>query len=247
MKTMFGILSWNNDFSKTINSLNTDFKNIIVCTNICVEINKNYHCIEAVPSVAASKNRIIAKARELKADKLFILEDDIEVLDMLIFDKYVAIMDILNQGVLFYGYNSNTGMNNNKVYGLPNPGIIIKINDSFGELYFNRFITTSCIGFDLAKNPLLFDEELQLLEVTEYLQRCSDNGIVKTGNGFHVDYPESWKYFKRVEVSNHRVKTQQMLDADRQILQKKNIQIKIDMIVDKLADYLKTLTFPDKI
>ena len=244
MKTIYGILSWNNDFAKTVGSLKTSPENIIVCTNVAVETSKNYNVIVADPSVAKSKNSIINRARELGADKLFILEDDIEVVDMSIFDKYISLMDVLNQGIIFYGYNSTR---ENRVYNMPNPSLIIRIGDTFGEMYFNRFIVTSCIGFDLVKNPLLFDEELKLLEITEYLQRCSDNGVIKTGNGFYADFPESWKFFNRIEVPNKRIKNQQMLHDDQVNLQKKKIQLKLDMVVDKLVDYLKTLTFPEHI
>ena len=245
MKIMFAVLSWNNDFTKTLESIKTSPENIIVCHNTNRSLaGTGYVTMAADSSVAKAKNSIINRARELGADKLFILEDDIEVIDMSIFDKYISIMDILNQGVIFYGYNSTR---ENRVYNMPNPSLIVRISPTFGELYFNRFIVTSCLGFDLAKNPLLFDEDLKLLEITEYLQRCSDNGVIRTGNGFHVDIPESWKFFNRIEVPNKRNKTPQMVQEDRQTLHKKNIQLKLDMIVDTLIVYLKTINFPEKI
>jgi hypothetical protein len=239
MKTAYGVLNWNNDCNVTLASIKADPTDIILCTNKRELYNvEGMNVIGAVPNVAASKNLIVKKARELRYDYLFILEDDVVVKDMSIFDRYVRVMNMLDQGFIMYGFHGG----DNRVYHRLNPAIMIRLNDDL-EMYFNRLPCTACIGFNLNTNPLLFDEDYIMTELGDYLQRCSDSGVFKTGNGFYADCVKSDECFLRVDVPFKRVKTREMLDHDRKLMEEKKVQFKLEFNVDNLVNYLKTLNF----
>lgn len=240
MKIAYGILNWNNDCEETLESLKTvPVTDIYVCTNM-KDIYKPYGVtvMEADMNVSRCRNMLLDRAVSDKYEYMFMLEDDIVVVDMSIFDRYVQIMKWLDQGFIMYGYNGVE----NRVYNKPNPAVIIRL-DEVNELYFNRTPTTSCLGFDLVRNILRFDTDYVMTELGDYLQRCSDAGVFKTGNGFYADAVKSYECFRRVDVKHKRMKSQELLNYDRKIMGEKKVEFKMELNLDKLIAYLKTLNF----
>lgn len=239
MNIAVGILNWNRDASQTIGSLKGFAGKVIVCSNDVdiapllpeVESVKIIPCPE---NIAKAKNVIINSAREIGATHLFIIEDDIAVKDISVFEKYVELMNTFDIGLTFFGYtNANMVLD-----GKPNPCIIVKIDQSGSEICCNRHCCSAVFGIDLERNKLMFNEELLVMEHEEYLQRCTDAGVIPF-NGFYIDLPESWKYFERLPVKTERVKTVELAKMDRKMMDDAKVVLHLESSADKFLAFVK--------
>ncbi len=239
MKLCFGILNWNRDISPMLDDgpfkKLVDSNELIICSNKERPKDTKYHYIQADSNISRAKNSIIKKAKSLGADYLFILEDDVKVIDTSAFIKYKILMEKYNIGFVFYPY---LGKNANRVINdKSNPCIIAKVNES-EFVYFSRFYDSGVLGFDLNKNDLLFNEELIVLDMDEYLYRCKEKEIIPF-SGFYFDIAESWKYFEKIKCEKQRIIVKEALLQDQSKMKNAGIKIKLEGNVDKLAKYLR--------
>lgn len=236
VKTMFGFLNWNRDHVAKVAEMGFKPEDVIYCSNKPVSEEgaawHPYTPIKASLNVAMAKNSIIKKAREKGADILFILEDDVLVKDMGVFDKYIDLMSKLDIGVVMYGYHSFM----NKVMGKKNPAIII--DAEVDRMFLNRFCCGAVMGFDLRINDQLFDEEILSVELEEYMSRCSEKGIHKLYYGVFPDLWESWSHFDRLPFKTERIRTADMLALDKKTLHDKQIKLSVETNLDKIAKIL---------
>lgn len=234
------ILNWNRDVFPTLKSLEKFDGPVIICTNrkdrIDLTIDPRLVYVESSSNVAASKNLLINSANELGASYLFIIEDDVIVKDVSVFEKYIELMEKFKTGVVFYGFDRS----NRILEGKPNPCIIIKLNEQGDELYANRHCCTSVFGIDLKNNKELFDPNILVMEHEEYLQRCADKKILPF-NGFYFDIPRSWEYFDRQDVPTERIKTVEIAKMDRKYIDENKITLKLEVSADNLLAYVQKI------
>lgn len=230
-KILCGILNWKRtakDMKKGISKLPGD---VVVCTDN-PEFWKGCEILEAVESIAASKNKILQKAIDGNYEYCFIIEDDIILSRKEDLLKYVSTMKQYDLNLMLYGFG-NTGLNR-VLENKPNPCLIV--NDGRGnELYVNRYPGSAMMAFRVKEDMRMFDESLIALE-TDYLV----HDIASDGNypfkGFFFDIAESWKVWRRVrDVERVRQKTLNDINKDRQ--QRGNITL--DNNVDVVINYIK--------
>jgi hypothetical protein len=231
MKTVYGILNWNRKCDHLLDFFKDD--EIILCTNNPIKEDCKYSTIVADQNVAKCKNDIIKKAKDLNADFLFIVEDDVIINDKIVFEKYIKLMQEYELGVVYYGYDgTNTILN-----GIPNPSLIIKLNDDGKELFINRYICSSIVGIDLNNNKELFNENLLTLEHEEYFSKCAKNKIIEF-EGFFFDIEQSWIYFDRIDCAKERIQTVELAKQDNAYLKEDGFKITYETNADKLLNYL---------
>lgn len=229
-KIIYSILNWNRNVEPTLYSL-PKADNVILCSNSNVHYDNIYHIL-ADSNVAKSKNNIIKKAKELQGDYLFIIEDDIKILNTEIFNLYISKMQEYNLGVIFYGYGGKL----NRALNKPNPIFKIKVGEDREE-WINRYPVSSFCCIDL-NNDILFNESMLLLEFDVYIYSCYKANKIPF-NGFYFDIPNSYNYLERLSCDTERVKTQEIIQKDKILLKSENIELKLDSNADPLVDYLK--------
>ena len=85
-KRMFGFINWNRDHAAKVAEMGFKPEDVIYCSN--KEPPKEgdmwhpYTALKAPLNLAAAKNLVIKKAKEMKADTLFIIEDDVLVTEV---------------------------------------------------------------------------------------------------------------------------------------------------------------------
>lgn len=235
---VYSILNWNRDYKKTLESLlfakMTNDNKIILCTNQEVKSDEMI-VIKADTNIAKSKNMIIKKARELGAEYLFMLEDDVLIKDPLVFDYYLDKMEKYGLGMINYGFNKAS---NRVLKTIPNPSMIVKINENGEEEYFSRFPSSTLLILDLKKVEELFNENLLLYENEEFFQRCSQKGH-HPFNGFYFDLPKSWQYFESTNEETMRVKNTALLNEDNKRMKEAKINIQYELDATKLLKFLQ--------
>jgi len=246
MKYCIGILNWNRDLINVLNSLkNINNTDIIICTNnvskyITSNNNLLYNVIEASKKITTSKNNIIKKARELGYNYLFILEDDVIVKDTNVFNLYIEKMREYNLGYIYYGFHHD----NNRLLGVkPNPSVEIRIDD-FKKEIFTRFACSAVVGINLDTNNNLFDEDLWVIDLDEYIYRChKNNNLSPFSAGFNIDINNSWNYFEYDSSvkGSERFKSQELADMDKKSLNEKykgefNLEVNVDKLLKKLGE-----------
>lgn len=236
---IIGILNWNRNVKSILDSVkevNAD-KKIIICSNQPkIDDISILEWHESPVNVAAARNLLMDRAKELGERWLFILEDDILVKDPQVFEKYCTLMDEFETSSIFYGFDKNLNqiMNN-----IPNPCIIVKLNENGDELFCNRLVCSTVMGFDMDRiEDERFDEDLLVMECEEWYQRLYNLGL-NPFNGFYFDVNNSWESFKSLNLKPERVKTIELAKQDQEILKEKEIELKLEVSADKLLNWLK--------
>lgn len=230
MKIIYGVLNWKRDPESTLKSIKGD--NIILCSDKDIHYD-NVYLIKGDPNVAKSRNNIIDKARELNGDYLVMIDDDIIISNMEIIDSYISKLKEYDLGVIFYGYGSNI----NKALSKPNPLFSIKVGEGKNEI-FNRLPSSSLFVIDLNKNKLKFDEDLIILEFDAYIANCFKEKLIPF-NGFYFDVENSYNYITTISHEPLRVKTQEIVNIDKNILNSKGVVLQLDSNADPVVRYLK--------
>lgn len=233
MNIIFGILNWTRQLDSSYEQLQTLGKVILCSDKTYLQEPPNTTTICADPSVAASKNKIIQKARELGGDYLFLIEDDVTIVNPEVFNLYIAKMQKYNLGTIFYGFHES---HSRVCGGVPNPCSIVRTSATEEE-YIVRTPCDAVIGIDLKTNNLLFDERVQRLEFTEYIVRVKKANLIPF-NGFFIDIPKSWEYFGRTDVPNIRTIDREILTADSKYLTEQKIENNLDSDINQILKYL---------
>jgi len=237
-KTLYVILQCKeNNYIETVESIKVDKKDIVVYAdeNQNKDLEYTYFNI-GDKTLAYYKNHAIKYAREKGYSYVYLIENDIVIKDMDIFNKYTSLMDRYSLGVIFYGFYGPL----NWVMGkLPNPSLEVKLKD---ETYtFIRMPTDVFIGINLNVNTQYFNEKFNVMEFNEYLKRCFEYKCL-TFNGFYFDVFESWKYFDYCKKGILPKKiTKQMLEDDKKYVQDNGDKfiLKMSTNVNEVLNYLK--------
>jgi hypothetical protein len=214
-KVLYGILNW----KRRIGSIRKIKKklpgDIVVCTDD-PSFWKRTETIEAVPSVAASKNLILKQAITGNYDYCFIIEDDLIPRNSNVFFKYMMLMNYSATDVIMYGFGS--GMSNRVLDGKPNP--ILRIDDNRGnKIILNRKTCSACMGFRVNRDMIMFDERLDVMETDLLMHDHVKAGKYPTGYGFWFDLDESWTQFRQLKEGQNpfpslRKRTQEAINKD---------------------------------
>ena len=245
MRVIYSILNYGRmETKQTLMSL-PEGAEVIICDDntsswkkdspVYKRFSKLHYILEPKANVAKAKNLIMDKARELKAQYLFILEDDVIVKDDSVFEKYIDLMGKYDLGVTMYSFDKT-----NIAMGKPNPIMKIKLDEEGNELWVARQSCSSCMGFDLNRAPILkFDEKLQMAELDMFLKNASINKHIPFF-GFYFDLPNSDKYFDRVDVPTARVITKKQMEADKKYISEVlKVTLKPDESLDSVIDYIR--------
>jgi hypothetical protein len=121
------------------------------------------------------------------------IEDDIEVSNVDIIDKYFELMQTYGIGLAFYPF----GGDSNRVFDIPNYNVSVIKKSSQNE--FPQICTASkpasqFMVIDLNICNLKFDAELTCFEVRDFFIQCKNSGVIPF-LGMFLDVPESHKYF----------------------------------------------------
>ena len=235
MKITYAILNWNRDLTETYNSIKDLIKKdveLIVCSNSNDKSLKDVHYLTASPNVAECNNMILEKARELKSDYLFVLEDDMVVTDGTVFQRYVDLMKQYELGVVFYGFNNM----NQVLDARPNPCVMVRVNEAGDECMCIRTPCSGVTGIDLNRNKETFDDKLTTMEFQDYIVQCSKGGLVPF-IGFYFDIPKSFDCFKRTNSEKERIISNELLQVDQARMDEKG-KVEIEVNIDKLLKYL---------
>jgi len=180
---------------------------------------------------AAKKNEFIKAAREKGDDYIFIHQDDIEILpNITIFEQYCKLMEDYKTSLVFYGFYKQ---DNRLFNGFPNPSINIKISDT-ESLQIHRRISRALIGICLKNNETLFNENLKVYELEEYIRTIELEGKLPLGNGFFLDVPMSWESIHVKEGNFPVAYTAEMIEADKKYFTDNKINFSVESNVDAL-------------
>jgi len=227
---MYGILNWNRPLPGWISSFKTE--ELMICSNIN-QVDGAVN-VTAVSGISASRNLMLRKAKELGIRWFFILEDDLDILNLEGFKKYIELMDKFKIGVAYYPYDKvNIVLNT-----IQNPCLIIRLNEKNEEVYIARNVGSILTAYDLTINNLEYDEDLMMTEAEEYVHRCSKNNIIPYF-GLHFDIPKSWEYFRRNPgYKTERIKSQEILSMDKNMVARKGLVIEFQSDATDLLIYL---------
>ncbi len=136
-------------------------------------------------------------------------------------------------GVIMYSFD-----NANRALDRVNPSLKIKVTED-ESIWMSRYSCTSCWGIDLNRTPYItFDENLQFAEFDKYLVDAKEYKHIPY-LGFYIDIPNSNNYFERRDIPTERVKTKEMMNADREYLTAKRISMEPDQSADEAINYVK--------
>jgi len=212
-------VSYVRDIIDSVNSQTITPDKIIVSTNKEVYTECEEHDAITVISVndknvSSAKNSVIKKAMELGATKLFLLEDDIVIHKDETFEKYLAVLEVLDLGMMSAGYTNRS----NYVLTAPSPRIkfdVTGLTDKFDAVVTNRHEVADFILIDLEKNKLSFNEDLDYFEFSEYVYQCWKYSYIPGLNQF-FDIPNSWDYVgPRPDCPSERANDVKAISADQ--------------------------------
>lgn len=233
---VYGILNYNRSASvvnKIIDKL--DNRKIVVATNNPDRLpSTSTIMLPDNSTVAIGKNLILNKYKqETNPDVVkicFIVEDDVQIVDSTVFEKYARMMIDYNLPLVMYGYHGNRNKVLNRIH---NPIIVIYTPE--GELYVNRMFCFAVSGFRIEESMVMFDERLKSMEGDFYVHDLKVSGKYPF-SGFHLDIKESWKCFVREDIPSTRKKTQEMLEDDATIRGIR--EVPLDNNADAFFDYV---------
>ena len=157
MKILYGVLNWQRDIltaKRSITKIPKDKNSevLIVTDDKSKWAKTKFIKMDAVPSVAASKNIILKHAIDNKFDYCVIMEDDVIVKNNSIVQKYISMMKQFEINVAMNGYiKANTVLDNK-----PNPSVMARISQSGDELYINRY---PCSAFMIFKSIFILENQ----------------------------------------------------------------------------------------
>lgn len=188
-------------------------------------------------NISEAKNRIISDALYINAQRLFIIEDDVEIHRNDTLEKYLALLNNLNIGVVSAGYTNKS----NYVLTLPSPRLRFHTKDmfhGFNEIITNRHEVGDFILINLDTNKLQFDKSLDYFEFSEYIWRCNESGLIPGLNQF-FDINDSWEYVSGRECDSTRKNDINAIQKDKNVMKKLiNNEWKIENNVKTIMDYI---------
>lgn len=220
------------------NKLDFDYTEDLVNKGIKKEDIQEYEYDET-KTLAYVKNQAIKYARKKKYNFIFLIEDDVLIKDINIFQKYIDLMFKYHIGVVYYGYYSNM---NRVLENIPNPAVKVKIDNEQQMLL--RVSNDSFIGIDLLRNTQLFDETFKMLEFNEYLRRCFEYKIIPF-QGFYFEVEDSYKYFEY--VNGHPVPkknfNKENIESDKKYIDsdREHLTITYDSDASIILKYIKEI------
>ena len=142
-KIGIGIVTYNREslFSTLYESISSMSDNLYLAFTGQPYI-KAYKCLKSkqfdyAAPVGHGKNWLLQEMHKDGCVHMFILEDDIQIINTEVFFKYIELSNITKIKHFLFGYH---GKNNKTTQGKPNPRVVLKLQDKL--LAFNRH----CVG-----------------------------------------------------------------------------------------------------
>lgn len=186
-------------------------------------------------------NKIIDEYQSKKEHRyLFLENEDIEILNVDVFQKYIELMEKLNIPVAFYGFYK---LSNRLFNGKPNPIINVKINDD--RVAVNRTATEGLICIDLEKiGDTRFNTKYKNARLQIFLYELSVKNLIPF-YGLYFDIKDSYKYFEEVTditkvLIQEANETKKNINTELDLYGKENkIVIQNSKDVDGILKYVK--------
>lgn len=199
---LIGVINFSRDCERLMKILDIYTENAVLFSN-------NEECDFKIPEdeyISKTKNRIIDYAKEKEYEYVFILEDDILIKDLTIFDKYIELMEKYDLDVVSPGYNNLS----NKVFGkIDNYSLIVNNYPSEGnKQYFGKIYNNEFIGLKV-KDALYFQEDLFIFENQEYFQRAFNEKKIPCF-GLFFDIEKSGDYIEFLNLPSIRQSNQKL-------------------------------------
>lgn len=130
------------------------------------------------------------------------IEDDIEIVDISVVDRYIELMSKFNLGFTFYPFGGDM----NRVFGIPNYNVMICKKIDGIETPNICTVSKPASNFFIIDSNIIdskFDESLTYFEMRDFLINSKNRGVIPF-LGMFFDLPESWKYFKTIKSKRVR-------------------------------------------
>jgi hypothetical protein len=192
-------------------------------------------------NVAQSRNAIIEICNVNGIKNLHLVDDDIEIIDASIFDKYEHVSKLLEIPYVNNGFTNSV----NDVAGLHNPRLKCKLgrySDLDFSVLFNAHHPNGYSYYNLEEiGTYKYDEQLNCLEDNMYLFTLVRDKKIPFFN-FFVDIEKSWTYINNVDKGSIRTITDDIVLKDQQHLESvgykwehfNNVDAVIEYIIDKI-------------
>lgn len=198
----------------------------------------NVYSIPAGENIAVKKNEIIKKAREQNQRFIFIVQDDLEIVEPTAYMDYISLMKKYNLGITFYGYYKNF---NRILNTIPNPCSIVKVSEDRTE-YFNRFVCQAFFCLDLNIIDFEFNEDFKFLDFEHFILESVKKQYIPLC-GFYFDIPESWKYIKEKEDFDNnlyrKININELAQERKKMKKLIGNDIKPELSTENLFNFLK--------
>jgi hypothetical protein len=188
-------------------------------------------------NVAQSRNAIIEMCKVNGIKHLHLVDDDIEIIDTSIFDKYEHLSRVLDIPYVNNGYTNSV----NDVSGMHNPRLKCKLgrySDLDFLILFNAHHPNGYSYYNLDEiGEYKYDENLNCLEDNMYLFTLVNAKKIPFFN-FFVDIEESWKYINIVDTGSVRTITDEIVFKDQQHLESVGYKWEHFNSVDAVIEYI---------
>jgi len=187
--------------------------------------------IEAPESVSESRNLILEKCIENGIKILHMVDDDISIEYVDMFDEYEKLYELIGVPYMSNGFTNSR----NYVLNKPNPRLMFRLGrygSGVDTVIFNAHHTNGYSFYDLETiGEYRYDPNLLVLEEDKYLFNLLSDGHVPYST-FLPDIDKSWTYIKRVSSAPIRKLTETLITNDCKYLADNGIKIEVVNDVD---------------
>jgi hypothetical protein len=188
-------------------------------------------------NVAQSRNAIMDVCRVNQIDHLHMVDDDIEIIDTSIFDKYEQLSEILEIPYINNGYSNVV----NDVAGRHNPRMKCKLGrytEMEHAVIFNAHHQNGYSYYNLSElDGYTYDENINCMEDNMFIFKLIDGGKVPFFN-FFADIEKSWEYINITDNSTIRQITNESVYADQEYLKGNGYKWEHFNDVDAVIEYI---------
>lgn len=166
---------------------------------------KEHIMTESRPTpVGRAKNQLLRKMRHAGFKYLFLIEDDVKILDNSVFEKYIltAAESGLWAGQLSYGSHGGIKGGNVKKDGTPNVREVVEYEQYSIDLYPQSFQAFTLYHANIFKLMGYFDD--YYINAVEHLDHYYLAALRGLGNYFWYfpDIKDSWKYITDIDTDH---------------------------------------------
>ena len=236
MKILYALLNWKRYDKLMLKSLSKLSREDLIIWTDDIERWPKFNCKQADESVAKTKNDILKYALENNYDFCFIMEDDVQIKDKVIFLEYIQLMEKFDLNVVMYGFHNNM---NKVLNGRINPCMVLSVKNAT-PICINRFPCSALLGYRIFEDMTMFDERLTTMEHDFLLHDMCEQGNYPF-NGFIFDVFNSWKKIKKIpmETLKKRNPSDIVKDKETRGIDALSLQSNGDAVINYVVEKLK--------